>query len=130
MVIAGDTGHVEAAAPTPPALPPIPPATPNLLEEPEMEPVGGPHWRSLCGVHGAIFTCPLGHLEKGRRSRLRGWGSPQHPETPSPRPPSSPGAALLAHLAGVVRGAEGAVPAGALRVPGGTAGTQLHLVCG
>lgn len=44
-----------------------PPAAPNLLDKPGVL-VGGPHWRSLCGVQGASSTWPGGHLEMGR------WG--------------------------------------------------------
>lgn len=106
-----------------------PPAAPHLLEKPEKVPVGGPHWRSLCGVQGACSTSSLGHLGKGEMGQAQRLGLPaQIPAGPATSP-SSPGPALLAHLAGVVRGAEGAVPAGALRIPDCLAGTQLHLIC-
>ena len=92
--------------------------------------VGGPHRRSLCGVQGASSTSSLGHLGRGKMGQAQRLGVPaQIPGGPTTSR-SSPGPALLAHLAGVVRGAEGAVLAGALRVADGSAGTQLHLICG
>lgn len=59
----------------PPACPP-PSSTPHLLDKPEEVPVGGPHWRSLCGVQGASSTSPWGHLEKRETGHVQHLGVP------------------------------------------------------
>lgn len=63
------------------AAPPARPTqsgTPYLLDKPEGVPVGGPHWRSLCGVQGASSTSPWGHLEKGGDGVGSASGGSQH----------------------------------------------------
>lgn len=51
-------------------------STPHLLDKPEEVPVGGPHWRSLCGVQGASSTSPWGHLEKRETGHVQHLGVP------------------------------------------------------
>lgn len=125
LLVFSAAAHISVPQPVSP-----PPAAPHLLDKPEKVPVGGPHWRSLCGVQGACSTSSLGHLGKGETGQAQRLGIPARTPAGPTMSLSSLGPALLAHLAGVVRGAEGAVLAGALRVPDSLAGAQLHLICG
>lgn len=90
-------------------------------------------WQDHTGGHCEVcrLSAPPGPRDTWERGDRAGLESElQHGPPGATTAPDPPGPALLAHLARVVRGAEGAVPAGTHRVPDGLAGTQLHLICG